>query len=83
MTFESAYAVSQEEVIGSLEVGKYADLVILSGNPMTIDPNTLKDLEVCCGSPIHNAGYETDYKTLAKKNLEIFRNHGVKKIITS
>jgi len=46
MTIEPAFAVSQEGVIGSLEVGKFADLVILSGNPLTVDPNTLKDLEV-------------------------------------
>ncbi|MCK4637022.1 MAG: amidohydrolase family protein, partial [Methanomicrobia archaeon] len=37
---------SQEDVIGTLEPGKYADLVILSGNPMAVDPNTIKDLEV-------------------------------------
>ncbi|MFQ6099992.1 MAG: amidohydrolase [Anaerolineae bacterium] len=46
MTIEPAYAVSQEDVIGTLEPGKYADLVILSGNPMAVDPNTIKDLEV-------------------------------------
>ena len=45
-TIEPAYAVFMEEVIGSLEPGKYADLIILSGNPMTVDPNTLKDLKV-------------------------------------
>lgn len=46
MTIEPAYAVSQEDVIGTLEPGKYADLVILSDDPMAVDPNTLKDLEV-------------------------------------
>ncbi len=46
MTYEPAYAVSQEQVLGSLVPGNYADLVILSGNPMTVDPNNLKDLEV-------------------------------------
>ncbi len=48
-----------------------------------IDFIKLKDLEVCCGSPILNAGYEKDFETLARKNLEIFKKHTVKKIITS
>ena len=48
-----------------------------------IDFIKLKDMEVCCGSPTHNAGYERDFKTLARKNLEVFKRHGVKKIITS
>jgi predicted amidohydrolase YtcJ len=46
MTFESAYAVSQEDVLGTLEPGKFADLIILSDNPLTVDPGSLKDLEV-------------------------------------
>ena len=48
-----------------------------------IDFIKLKDVEVCCGSPVHNAGYEKDYETLAKKNMEIFKKHSIKKIITS
>ena len=47
-----------------------------------IDFIKLKDLEVCCGSPVLNAGYFEDFKTLAKKNLKVFKEHGVKKIIT-
>ncbi len=42
----------------------------------------LKDLEVCCGSPVFNAGYLDDFETLALKNYKIFKEHGVKKIIT-
>ena len=48
-----------------------------------IDFIKLKDIEVCCGSPVLNAGYKNDFKTLARKNLEIFKKHSVKKIITS
>jgi predicted amidohydrolase YtcJ len=46
LTFEPAYAVSQENVIGTLEAGKFADLIILSGNPLTIDPDEILNLEV-------------------------------------
>jgi len=46
LTIEPAYAVSMEDYIGSLEVGKYADVIILSGDPLSIDPEDLKDLEV-------------------------------------
>ena len=39
--------------------------------------------EVCCGSPARNAGYETDARKLARKNLELFRQHSIKRIITN
>ncbi|MCK5176213.1 MAG: (Fe-S)-binding protein [Candidatus Aenigmarchaeota archaeon] len=48
-----------------------------------IDFIVLKDLEVCCGSPVLNGGYEKEAKKLAQKNFDIFREHAVKKIITS
>ncbi len=46
LTIEPAYAVSMEDYIGSLEVGKYADIIILSDDPLSITPDDLKDLEV-------------------------------------
>jgi len=46
LTFEPAYAVSQENVIGTLEVGKYADVIILSGNPLTVARDEIINLEV-------------------------------------
>ncbi|MBD3155037.1 MAG: hypothetical protein GF368_00090 [Candidatus Aenigmarchaeota archaeon] len=57
----------------------YEEILRKSG----IDFIKLNDLEACCGSPVLNAGYERDFKTLAKKNLDIFKKHAVKKIITS
>ncbi len=48
-----------------------------------VDFIELKDLEVCCGSPALNAGYKEDAKKLAEKNFKIFKEHSVKKIITS
>lgn len=47
-----------------------------------IDFIKLKDLEVCCGSPVLNAGYSTDFKDLVHKNYKTFKEHRVKKIIT-
>jgi len=46
MTIWPAYQYFEEASKGSLEVGKRADLVVLSGNPLTVPPATLKDLKV-------------------------------------
>jgi predicted amidohydrolase YtcJ len=43
MTRESAYALFRDGEVGSLAPGKFADLIILSANPMTEDPETLLD----------------------------------------
>jgi len=48
-----------------------------------IDFIELSEVELCCGSPALKAGYLEDFKTLAKKNLEIFKQHSVAKIITN
>jgi hypothetical protein len=46
MTIWSAYQHFEEDRKGSIETGKLADFVILSGDPITIDPETLDDLKV-------------------------------------
>ena len=46
MTIEGAYAVKQENYIGSLEIGKYADLIVIDNNPLTMNPDNLKDIKV-------------------------------------
>jgi len=45
-TVEAAYASFEEEEKGSLSVGKLADYVILSGDPLATDPDRTKDLKV-------------------------------------
>ena len=52
-------------------------------NKIGIDFIMLKDFEVCCGNPILNAGHEKETKELAEKNFKLFKDRGVKKIITS
>ncbi|MHA2142090.1 MAG: amidohydrolase [Candidatus Thorarchaeota archaeon] len=46
LTIEAAYGTFQEDVKGSIKVDKFADLVILSDNPLTVPENTLADIEV-------------------------------------
>ncbi|MGA9531510.1 MAG: amidohydrolase family protein, partial [Anaerolineales bacterium] len=46
MTMESAYSLFREGEVGSLEPGKYADLIVLSDDPTTIDPFAIKDITV-------------------------------------
>ena len=41
------------------------------------------ELEVCCGKPATDYGFKDDYKSLVKKNQNMFKNQKVKKIITS
>lgn len=45
-TLGSAYAAGDEQNLGSLEPGKYADLVVLDQNPLTIDPQELQAAKV-------------------------------------
>ncbi|MBY8994187.1 MAG: amidohydrolase family protein [Candidatus Heimdallarchaeota archaeon] len=46
MTLEGAYAVKQEDYLGSLEAGKFADLIVISDDPLTINHDEIKDIEV-------------------------------------
>jgi predicted amidohydrolase YtcJ len=45
-TLNTAYAGFEEDLKGSLEVGKLADFVVLSDNLLTMDPDDIKDVEV-------------------------------------
>jgi predicted amidohydrolase YtcJ len=46
MTIWPAWQHFEENEKGSIEKGKLADLVILSDNPMTVDPDKLAELKV-------------------------------------
>jgi predicted amidohydrolase YtcJ len=45
VTIDAAWQVFQEDNRGSLEPGKYADLVVLSGNPLN-EPQAMRELQV-------------------------------------
>ena len=46
MTLESAYAAFQDSLTGSLEVGKAADFIIVSDNPLTMPASDLAQIRV-------------------------------------
>ena len=46
MTIWAAEQYNEEDSKGSLEPGKLADLVILDGNPLKVDPMKIKDIRV-------------------------------------
>lgn len=45
-TLGSAYASHQEDARGRVAVGNLADLAVLSDDPATVDPATIRDIEV-------------------------------------
>jgi len=48
-----------------------------------IDYIMLKDKELCCGSPVKNAGAGKKFKDMARQNLKVFHDHGIERIISN
>ena len=46
VTLNAAYTINLEKDYGSISVGKYANLTVLSENPLTINPLKIKDIEI-------------------------------------
>jgi predicted amidohydrolase YtcJ len=45
-TIDAAWQLFADDVIGSLEVGKYADMVVLSADPRAVPPEKIADLDI-------------------------------------
>jgi Fe-S oxidoreductase len=43
----------------------------------------LGDAETCCGDPARRAGYDFQFQIMAEQNIEVFKSHNVKEIVTS
>jgi Fe-S oxidoreductase len=48
-----------------------------------VDFAVLGDAETCCGDPARRAGYEFQYQIMAEQNIDLFKSHNIKEIITS
>jgi predicted amidohydrolase YtcJ len=46
ITIDAARQLFEEGQKGSIEVGKRADLVVLSANPLSVEPMTIRDIDV-------------------------------------
>jgi hypothetical protein len=46
ITIEAAYSIQLEKEVGSIEVGKHANLTILEQNPLEVPAESLKDIRV-------------------------------------
>ena len=46
ITADAAWQNREEDRKGTLETGKLADLVILSDDPLAVDPRKIKDIQV-------------------------------------
>ena len=48
-----------------------------------VDFGVLGEAETCCGDPARRAGYEFQFQIMAEQNIEIFKSHCIKEIITT
>ncbi len=67
-TMGSAWFNMDEDRVGSIETGKYADLVVLSGDFLTVSEDAIKSLQsvltIVGGNPVYAAG---DYRSLVSR----------------
>ena len=57
ITLGAAYTLRLDHLVGSLEIGKFADITVLEEDPLTCEPNRLKDIRVkatIVGGEIHD-----------------------------
>jgi imidazolonepropionase-like amidohydrolase len=46
VTINAAYQCGLDDVVGSLEPNKYADLVVLANDPMAVEPTAISEIQV-------------------------------------
>ena len=46
MTIDAAWQIRMEDKIGSIEVGKYADLIVVDRDPLQTPPQQLREIQV-------------------------------------
>ena len=46
ITIDAAWQLRMEDKVGSIEVGKYADLVVLDQSPLDVEPLEIQDIKV-------------------------------------
>ena len=57
ITLGAAYTLRLDHLVGSLEIGKFADITVLEEDPLTCEPDRLKDIRVkatLLGGEIHD-----------------------------
>jgi predicted amidohydrolase YtcJ len=62
VTLGAAYQIKMDHDVGSLEVGKRADIAVLDEDPLEVDPMHLKDIRVwgtVLGGVLHPAGADS------------------------
>ena len=80
-TMGSAYAAFEEDIKGSIEPGKYADMVIWSDDLYSIEPNSLKDLYVIstivAGNVYNNpnVGLEHQKESCQPESYKLLQNY--------
>eukprot|EP00127_Corallochytrium_limacisporum_P007133 Clim_evm6s243 gene=Clim_evmTU6s243 len=45
-TVDAAYLHGLDDVVGSIQAGKFADFTVLEENPLTVDPMHIRDIEI-------------------------------------
>ena len=73
VTRDAAWQLGLEKEIGTLEVGKRADCVVLSENPLTLEASRLTDMETLGtwigGRPVDGRGLTLRHAGLAWRAL--------------
>lgn len=71
VTIDAAWQLGMEDKIGSLEVGKLADLVVLDGNPLETDPMEIQNIQVDLTMMDGNFTYDRAEEVAQKEVIKV------------